>query len=78
MVISVSSFASFARVSSRVSSQYIGVNSHLKAKAIKSIHSCSVKMAPVQVTEIVPYNGVPFNVHRIVNVILTKRNILIL
>jgi len=63
MVISVSSFASFARVSSRVSSQYIGVNSHLKSKAIKSIHSCSIKMAPVQVGDAVPnvdlFEGAP-------------------
>merc|ERR1712223_171689 len=63
MVISVSAFSSFARASSRLSSQFLGGNSYLRQKSIKSIHSSTLKMAPVQVGDAVPsvdlFEGAP-------------------
>merc|ERR1712179_617331 len=63
MVISVSAFSSLARASSRLSSQYIGVNSYLRQKSIKSIHSSTISMAPVKVGDSVPsvdlFEGAP-------------------
>merc|ERR1712038_67106 len=45
------------------SSQYIGVNSHLKSKSINLFHSTTIKMAPVQVGDAVPnvdlFEGAP-------------------
>merc|ERR1712213_50070 len=63
MVISVSAFSSLARASSRLSSQFLGGNSYLRQKSIKSIHSSTLKMAPVQVGDAVPsvdlFEGAP-------------------
>jgi len=63
MVISVTAFSSLVRASSRLSTQFIGVNSHLNAKAINSFHSSSIKMAPVKVGDAVPnvdlFEGAP-------------------
>merc|ERR1712223_1198427 len=59
----VSAFSSLARASSRLSSKYIGVNSYLRQKSIKSIHSSTISMAPVKVGDSVPsvdlFEGAP-------------------
>merc|ERR1711963_738972 len=63
MVISESAFSSLARTSARLSSQFLGRNSYLRQNSIKSIHSSSLKMAPVQVGDAVPsvdlFEGAP-------------------
>merc|ERR1712018_644661 len=63
MVILVSAFSSLARASSRLSSHFITANTYLRQKSIKSIHSSTLKMAPVQVGDAVPsvdlFEGAP-------------------